>query len=136
MVPPLVTGRASMNGTPLMVMVVPEGMVSVPLPPMVPPDQFIAAPVRLTFPVPLNVPPLMVRVGIDCALGLLMLSVPLDMRTAVDSVPLMLFVPLLHCSVPAPEMLDAASKVRVSLLANVNVAPEETLNVAPVLVVA
>src|SRR5437588_1968120 len=115
-VQPVVTGVAAMNGAPVMVVVVPEGMVSVPLPPRVPPVHVDAAPVRLTLPVPLNVPPCILREGMDCALALLMLSAPPDVRTGVAMLPVKVVAALDDCSVPAPVMVEAASKVRVSLV--------------------
>ena len=98
-----------------MVTVVPEGMVSVPLPPMVPLLHVEAAPVRPTFAVPLSVPPCMVRVGMLSVPALLRVSVPPLMRIDGVTLPATVFVPLETSSVPEPLMLEAASKVPVSL---------------------
>src|ERR1041384_65813 len=118
---------------PLMVMVVPLGMESWPVPPMVPPLQFIDVPVMLIGAVPLSVPPCMVSVGVLMAEALLRVSVPLltnRLPTLVMLpmvvvppvflvVPLMaydaptVFVPFWKTTVPAPLMIDAASKLLV-----------------------
>src|SRR5947209_11951259 len=106
-----------------MLMVVPAGMVSVPLPELALPLQVIDAPVRLTAAVPLNVPPESVRVGSVCAAALLMESVPLATVIGVVIVPVTVFVPDCHSTEPAPLMMVAASKVRVSLVLKLSVVP-------------
>src|SRR5947209_19933085 len=75
MVPALAMGRPSTTGEPLTVMVVPAGIDSVPLPPIVPPLHVMAAPVRLRWPLPLRMPPVIVSVGRLCAEALLIVSV-------------------------------------------------------------
>src|SRR5437868_9955590 len=112
-VPALLIGRVSKNGTPLLtVMTVPLGMESVPLPPMVPPLQVMAALVRLMFAVPLSVPPCMVRVGMKSVPSRLGVCVPQLMRIDGVTLPATVFVPLETSSVPEPLMLEAASKLR------------------------
>jgi hypothetical protein len=59
--------------------------------------------------VPLSVPPDIVRIGIDCAAALLSVSVPPAMVSFEVSVPAKVLVPACTCSVPAPEMVEAAS---------------------------
>src|SRR5438874_9370449 len=94
-------------------MTVPEGMVSVPLPPMVPLPQVIAAPVRLIAAVPLIVPLLMVRVGIDCVAALLSVNVPPLATTGAVIVPANVLVPPCQSTEPGPLIVVAASNVRV-----------------------
>src|SRR5713226_7659761 len=130
-------------------MVVPEGIVSCPLPAMVPPVHVIDVPVRLMAAVPLSVPPCMVRVGTESAEPLLRVRVPpvtVTSPTLVIAVPIVVvplffvapltlyvaltvFVPEPHCTVPAPLMNDPASKLRASLVLKFNVAPLAELNV-------
>src|SRR6266481_1061747 len=97
-----------------MVIVVVAGMVKVPLPASVPPVQVMVVPVRLMEAEPLSVPPPNARVGIDCAAALLSVSVPPEILMGVEMVPENVLVPPCHCVVPAPLMVVAASKVRVS----------------------
>src|ERR1043165_190104 len=112
-------------------------IVSVPLPPTVPPDQVVVvAPVRLTLALPLRTPPCMARVGIDCAPVLLKVNVPPEMVRFAESVPANVLLPLKTASVPEPVMLEAASKVRVSLEERPSVVPFATVKVAPLLVSA
>src|SRR5947209_18215780 len=99
-----------MMGTPLFtVMTVPLGMDSVPVPPMVPPLQVMAALVRLMFAVPLSVPPCMVRVGVVSVLALLGGRVAPMMKIDVETAPAAVDVPDWTFSVPAPVMEEAAS---------------------------
>src|SRR5205085_94524 len=119
-----------------MVITVPDGMVSVPLPPMVPLPQFIAAPVRLIAAVPLIVPLIIVSVGSDCVAALLSVSVPPLIVVGAESVPANVLVPPCHTTLPGPLIVVAASNVRVSPVLKFNAAPELALNVAPVLVTA
>src|SRR5258705_3928808 len=63
-----------------MVMVVPAGMVSGQVPPMVPPLQVIDALVTLIGAVPLSVPPCMVSAGTLTVPALLRVSVPPETR--------------------------------------------------------
>src|ERR1051326_829619 len=100
-VPLLVTGRASRKGTPLLTVIVDAGeIVSVPLPETTPPLQVMAAPVTVTLAVPPKVPPVMARVGIDCAEPLLTFSVPPATEKKLLPVPaLFLIVPLLVTAV-------------------------------------
>ena len=86
--------------------------------------------------VPLSVPPLNVSVGIDCADALLMERVPPESESGVLIVPLTVFVPDCHCVVPAPLIVDAASKVCASEVLKMMFVPEAALNVAPVLATA
>src|SRR5437660_6965033 len=115
-------------------MVVAAGVDSELLPPITPPLQVIALPVRLIVAVPLSVPPCIDSVGMESALPLLRVSVPpttvrspmLVMLFSVVAAPLAfvtpvmlygaltVFVPPCHCTVPAPLIDDAASNVRVS----------------------
>src|ERR1051326_109768 len=110
-------------------MVVPFGMESVPLPPTTPEVQVIDAPVRLIGAVPSCVPPCIASVGTERAEALLRVSVP-PVRTRSPTLtmepivvvpplarvdPVTVLLPEFHCTVPAPLMLDVASKVRVSL---------------------
>src|SRR5437016_3709025 len=117
-------------------MVVPEGMESAPLPAITPPLQLIDAPVRLIAAVPLSVPPCMASVGMLSAEALLRVSVPPEtvtalmppmlLRTVVPPaelvapvalyVPLTVFVPAFHCTVPALVIDDDASKLCVSFV--------------------
>src|SRR5437764_6935340 len=112
-------------------MVVPAGMLRVPVPEIVPPLQLMDAAVRLIGAVPFSVPPLMVSVGNVSVGPLLRVSVP--PLTLSGPMPVMLFsvvvppleyvVPLMfqvaftvfvpepHCTLPAPEIVVAASKV-------------------------
>src|SRR6476619_201423 len=57
-----------------------------------------------------------------------------DVAPVTLYVPLTVFVPPDHWTLPAPEIVDAASNERVSLVLKLRVVPPETLNVAPVLV--
>ena len=135
-VPALLTARVSMIGAlPVRVMVVPFGMESWPLPPMVPPLQFMAVPVMLIAAVPLRVPPCMVSVPVLSAETLLSVSVPpLTKRSptlvmllmvvvaplflvsvVMLYVPLTVFVPAWKITVPAPLIEDAASKLLVAV---------------------
>src|SRR5215813_8217938 len=122
-----------MGALPLMVMVVPLGMESAPLPPMVPPLQFMDVPVMLIGAVPFKMPPCMVSVGVLRAEALLRVSVPATrarlptpvMLLRVVVAPLLLVVPVMlydaptvlvpdwKTTVPAPAMDDAASKLLV-----------------------
>src|SRR6266851_5175635 len=117
-------------------MVVVAGIDSVPLPPIVPPLQVMAAPVRLIAAEPFSVPPYMARVGIVCVAALFTVKVPPETPRGVDMVPETVLVPDCHWTVPAPEMVDAASNVRVSLVLKFIAVLAATLNVAPVLVTA
>src|SRR5438876_3153 len=117
-------------------MVVAAGMVSAPLPAIVPLLQVMAEPVKLMAAEPLSVPPLMVRVGIDCPAALLTVRVPPLTTMPAEIVPVTVLEPPDHCTVPAPLIVEAASKVRVSPVLKDKVAPLEALKVAPVLVTA
>ena len=108
-VPAFVKARVSRNGTPAIVTVVPDGIENVPLPPMVPPLHVIAGEVTARFAVPLSVPPVIVRTGIDCVEALLIESVPPLTVSDDVIVPAMLFVPAPLFSVPAPLMVVDAS---------------------------
>src|ERR1044071_3356138 len=109
-------------------------IVSVPLPATLPPDHVIVvAPVTLTLALPFSVPPCIASVGIDCAAALLIVKVPPPTVRFVEIVPANVAVPLYTVSVPAPVMLEAASKVRASLELNSRVVPPATVNVPPLL---
>src|SRR5690349_21267883 len=113
-------------------MVVPAGMESVPLPLSVPPLHVIEAAVRLMFADPPNVPPAIVRIGIDCADALLIAVVPPLTSTFVVIVPVNVFVPLCHTTVPEPPIVVAASNVRVSEVLKLSVVPALVVNVVEV----
>src|SRR5437660_10235897 len=101
-------------------MVVAAGVDSELLPPITPPLQVIALPVRLIVAVPLSVPPCIESVGMESALPLLRVSVPpatvsalmllMLFRVVVAPVGLVAvvvlyvaltgFVPPRHCTVP------------------------------------
>src|SRR5256886_17486974 len=128
--PALLTGRASMM-IPLSVMVAMFGMVSCPLPPIVPPLQVMAVPVMVIGAVPFNVPPPMGRAGtlgrpqpLGVGVSLLTWRLPTDVMLPSVVVPpmlfvvpvmlyaaLTLFVPAPNTTMPAPLMDDAASKL-------------------------
>src|SRR4051794_18196728 len=117
-------------------MVVPAGMGSAPLPPIVPPVHVIAEPGRVIGAGPASGPPFIVSTGIDCAEALLMARVPPDTRIDVEIGPATVFVPDWDWIVPAPLMVEAASNERTSFVLKMRFVPLATLNVAPVLVIA
>src|SRR5881628_1388551 len=101
MMPALVSGRPSRTSV-FIVMVVPLGTDSRPLPPIVPLFQVIAGFVTLIGAVPFRMPELMVSVGMAMAEALLRVSVPLFIVTEptllieliVVRPPLQIVVPL------------------------------------------
>src|SRR5438270_4793929 len=133
-VPAFETGRPSRTVALLLtVIVVVLGMVSVPLPAIVPPLQVLLLPVRAIGAAPLMMPPCIVSVGTETAPPLFSVSVPpvmvmslvlvMELSVVVPPLlfvapvmlyaPLTVFVPALKPTVPAPLMLLAASKVLV-----------------------
>src|SRR5947209_14689777 len=120
-----------MEQPPLMVVVVVFGMVISPVPPITPAVHVCAAPVMVIGAFPASVPPFIVSVGTEIAPALFSVSVPLTMTmlpvlvievpmVVVEEhfvapvmlyVPLTVFVPAYHCTVPGPLMVDAAAKL-------------------------
>src|ERR1051325_128379 len=129
------------------------GMSIAPVPAIVPPLH-VESPPMLSGSEPLSVPPCMVSDGSDCVVEPSRISVPLDTVNAPTDVgevmvvlpplhfvapvtlyvPLTLFDPVTHCTVPAPLIVDAASHERESLLPfeKLRFDPLTTLSVAPV----